>query len=72
MVIQTLSYNDFKTMVSHLTTPTVYASYAGSAWETVALSAATAVTFNTYDGPPEAFATDFPFAVPLENFIYPS
>lgn len=69
MVITTSTYNDFKTMVSHLTSPTIYVSASSYPWQASAVKDNVAVAYNVFGAGPSSFSTDYPSAVALEQVL---
>jgi hypothetical protein len=66
MVINVVSYNDFKAIVGSLSLPKVFYAAQAFHWQAAGISDEVAVVIDTYDGTPESFATDFPAAIALD------
>lgn len=65
MIINTITYEDFKTLATRLPNPVVYRNITDGWWSAYAFSGETAVTIVLEQGEPSSFSTDFPIRVAL-------
>ena len=69
MLVRPQSYNDFKTLVSNMSLPTVYVAAGGFPWQAIAINDELVVALNIYGDGPASFGTDFSAAISLEQIL---